>query len=84
MIYIDNQKSYSKKPSGKLFSHMIADTPNELIEFATKCGISRCFKHNSPYIHYDVSETHYTTCIASGAILVNSRELVKKLKEQIK
>jgi hypothetical protein len=81
LIYIDNLKTYSKKPSGKRFAHMIAANKEELHNFALICSIKRHFYHANPYPHYDVSETHYGICRINGAIKVTTRELIQKIKE---
>lgn len=80
MLHIDQLRSYSKKPSGKKFAHLIASSKQELHAFAQQCGINKCFFHATPYAHYDVSEDHYAKCVANGANQTTSRNLILIIK----
>lgn len=62
---------------GTLFSHLISDTSlAELHAFAAAAGIpDRAFDGD----HYDVPERRYDSLVASGAIPVEARILVRKL-----
>lgn len=80
MLHIDQLKSYSKKPSGKKFAHLIATTQNELHQFATSIGVNKCFYHASPYPHYDISEDHYSKVIAANVLVVSTRQIISIIK----
>lgn len=71
-VYIDPLSSYDHKR--KRYSHMIADSIEELHEFAQKLGLGRHWFHNGD--HYDVSEDFYEMAISQGATLVTTRALV--------
>lgn len=75
--YIDALKLYPKKR--KKYAHLIG---TNIHAFANQCGINRCFYHTQPYPHYDVSEDHYLTCTANGAIQVTNRELIQILRSK--
>ncbi len=53
---------------------MIADSMDELHEFAVELGLKRHWFHNGD--HYDVSEDFYERAIAMGATLVTTRALI--------
>ena len=76
MIYVD--PAIYKKPNGrKYYSHMVADSLEELHEFAASIGIKPHFYHSTAsYPHYDITEIQRTLAIESGAIEVTSRKLL--------
>jgi hypothetical protein len=63
---------------GRVWGHLVSDTSlAELHEFAARAGIPpRGFDLD----HYDVPAERYDDLIASGAELVDSRELVRRLR----
>lgn len=83
MIYIDIptwQKSGAK--SRKKYSHLIADSLQELHEFALKIKIKKHFFHSSAKIkHYDVAEEMFQIAVDAGAVIIDSREIVKLGRE---
>jgi len=72
-----------KKPNGrKSYSHLVADTLEELHAFAASIGIKSHFFHKSAsYLHYDITAEQRAIAVAAGAIQVSSRELLGKAKE---
>lgn len=62
---------------GRLWSHVISDTSlEELHAFAARVGIpERSFEGD----HYDVPAERHADIVAAGAVLVEGRELVRKL-----
>lgn len=62
---------------GRLWAHLVSDDNlDELHEFAARHNIPRRgFDHD----HYDVPEELISTLIASGATLVDSHELTRRL-----
>lgn len=63
---------------GKIWGHMISDeSVDELLEFAARAGIpQRAFDRD----HIDVPEDMYPELIDMGAIVVDSRELIRRLR----
>jgi hypothetical protein len=63
--------------------HIVSDSSiQELHEFADKTGINRRWFHPSiRHPHYDVlSGTVLDKVVKNGAVMVSSRELVKKIR----
>lgn len=63
---------------GTLWGHLVSDTSlEELHDFARRAGIrERAFDLD----HYDVPIERYEDLIALGATLIDSRELVRRLR----
>ena len=63
---------------GRRWSHLVSDTSlDELHTFAQGVGIPRrAFQGD----HYDVPEEHRPTMLEAGAVEVESRELVRRLR----
>ena len=80
MIYVD----HARLRLGLMkMSHLMADTPEELREVAEELGLTKYIQYpNTPKEHLDVSETKRTEAIKLGAIEVDSRFLVKKIRER--
>lgn len=63
---------------GRRWSHLVSDADlDELHEFAARVGIPRRSFQGD---HYDVPEDHQQEVLAAGAVLVESRELVRRLR----
>jgi hypothetical protein len=63
---------------GRRWSHLVSDESlDELHDFASRVGIpERGFQGD----HYDVPEEWHTAMLAAGAMLVESRDLVRRLR----
>ena len=63
---------------GRLWSHLISDSSYaELHEFARAMGIpARGFERD----HYDVPAEMYERIVAAGAVVVTSREVIRRLQ----
>ena len=63
---------------GRKWCHMVSDaTLDELHDFAQGMGIPRrAFQGD----HYDIPEEHRPAMVAAGAVEVESRELVRRLR----
>jgi hypothetical protein len=60
---------------------MVADTYDELHEFAAKLGVGRHFFHkSSKYHHYDISSKFYEKAIEMGAEKVRSTQIISLSK----
>lgn len=63
---------------GRLWGHLVSDASlEELHALAARAGIpARAFDRD----HYDVPQERYDELVALGATLVDSRELVRRLR----
>lgn len=63
---------------GRVWGHLVSDASlSELHDFAARAGIPpRGFDHD----HYDVPADRYEELVGLGAQLVDSRELVRRLR----
>ena len=59
--------------------HLVSDTSiEELHEFAENLGLRREWFQVKSIPHYDLTGTVYELAIAQGAILVTSREIIRR------
>jgi len=84
MIYVD--EAIWKSANGrKSYAHMVADSLEELHQFAAKIGVKPHFFHRSKTApHYDITSDQHAVAIANGAVLVSSREVLAKGKLLLK
>ncbi|MBT0993117.1 DUF4031 domain-containing protein [Cellulomonas sp. DKR-3] len=63
---------------GRLWSHLVSDTSlEELHAFARRAGLpERAFDRD----HYDVPDERHDELVAAGAVAVDTRELVRRLR----
>ena len=74
-ILIDEARWWWK---GRKWCHLVSDTSyDELHEFADRVGVPRRGFQGD---HYDIPEEYRPELIAAGAIQVESRELVRRLR----
>lgn len=76
MIYIDRPRSYNHKR--KRYSHLIADSIDELHSFASNNGIKRHWFHKD---HYDIREEEFQRLVDCGAKIISAKELAKLRKK---
>lgn len=64
---------------GRLWSHLVSDTSiEELHEFAKRAGLPRRGFEGD---HYDVPEELHADVVAAGAVPIDGRELLKRLRD---
>ena len=82
-IYVDALMDYfvTHKWRHGMACHMIADSVAELKAFAVKIGMRVEWFQNGSTPHFDLTESLREIAVANGAIEVNRRELVAKIKE---
>lgn len=89
IVYVDNFRA--RATVGRIrgrWSHLTADTPEELHQFAEKIGHKRAWfqakcKHGAcptingicAHFHYDVVDSRRTAAIAAGAKAIDLREM---------
>lgn len=75
MVYIDDAKV---PRHGHRWSHLTADSLEELHEFAAAIGIAtRAFHVGARHPHYDVTESQRRRAIQYGALAVTARDIVR-------
>ena len=67
------------KAHGRQFAHLVSDDSfDELHRFAAAIGLpDRAFHRD----HYDLPSSHWDEAVAAGAVPVDSRELVRRLRD---
>ncbi len=76
-IYIDHPKIRDGRPT----AHLMADSREELHEFAEMLGIKRCwYDGNRKHPHYDVHGLALAS-ILEGFTPISSKEMLKKVKK---
>ncbi len=80
-VYVDQLLKYGTKK----WSHMEADSLNELHEFAKSIGVAKCWFHNprnqgSP--HYDLNPEQRARAVAAGAIEKDFRWMIEWRRER--
>jgi hypothetical protein len=76
-VYVDGATWKKGSKGRKSYAHLVADTYEEMHEFAEKVGIKPHFFHkNTKYPHYDISGEQRDLALQLGASSITSRELV--------
>lgn len=78
-VYVDDMRA----PYGQMImSHMIADTPEELLAMVDRIGVQRKWIQHVGMReeHFDISEGKRTLAVAAGAIELSMRDLVLRCR----
>ena len=78
-VYVDNLRDYGWRHGPSC--HLIADEVEELIEFAIAMGLRREWFQPKSSPHFDLTAAGRVLAIQNGAIEINQRDLVKKLRQ---
>lgn len=81
MTFVDNMRaSYGRMK----MCHMIADTSEELLAMADTIGVQRKWiqKAGTPEEHFDISLSKRALAIEAGAVLVDGRVLIEKIRRK--
>ena len=86
-VYLDDWRQPARLgPVEDRWSHLVADTDDELHAFAARLGMKReWFQHksNRPHQgHYDVPERARPEAVANGAVEVTWRDLGRMLRDR--
>jgi hypothetical protein len=77
-ILIDSPR-WTRADDGMRFAHLVSDrSHDELHEFVATLDLPRPLRFHRD--HYDVPEPWWDEVVARGAVLVTSRELVRRLR----
>lgn len=75
MVYVDN--AFVAR-HGYQWCHLLADSVEELHEFAASIGLSaRAFHHTARIPHYDVTRSQRRVVLNKGALAVSVREGIR-------
>jgi len=82
-VYVDDLKSClkNKKWLHDQSAHLVADSIEELHDFARRLELFRSWFQNRPMPHYDVTEGMRWKAIRQGAIAITHRELVGMIRK---
>lgn len=84
-VYVDNERI---KWRGKLWCHLVADSLDELHEFAAALGLRRSwFQGKASYPHYDVTTTVRDRALQLGATPGSKVQIIasaKRLREELR
>jgi hypothetical protein len=84
-VYVDDMHRTLMGEFGRMkMSHMIADTPAELLAMADTIGLNRKWiqKAGTAWEHFDVSKALRAKAVAAGAIDLTMRDLAHKIRER--
>jgi len=77
-VYVDKSRNRYRR---MIMSHMIADTEQELHLMANLIGMKREWFQPKSFPHYDVSISRKKKAVELGAIELDRREFVYKMRE---
>lgn len=78
-VYVDKLVDYGWKHGPSC--HLIADSVDELIEFAVSMGMRREWYQPLSSPHFDLTAEGRALAVQNGAIELDNRALVAKLRE---
>lgn len=78
-VYVDNLRDHGWQHGPSC--HLIADSVDELIGFAEQIGLRREWFQPKSSPHFDLNADARQSAVRNGAIELNQKELVKKLRE---
>lgn len=78
-VYVDNLRDYGWRHGPSC--HLIADSVDELIEFAVSIGLRAEWFQPKSTPHFDLTAEGRALAVGGGAIELDKRGLIKKLRE---
>jgi hypothetical protein len=78
-VYVDALRDYGWRHGPSC--HLIADSVEELIEFALAMGLRREWFQEKSSPHFDITAGGRVQAVAMGAIELDRRQLIGKLRE---
>jgi protein involved in temperature-dependent protein secretion len=78
-VYVDNLRDYGWRHGPSC--HLIADSVEELIEFAIAMGMREEWFQAKSTPHFDLTASGRELALQNGAVELTQRELVQKLRE---
>jgi hypothetical protein len=86
-VYLDDWRQHAHLgPVSDRWSHLVADTHEELHAFAERLGMRRAwfqYNHRRPYqAHYDVPERLRADALEHGAVLITWRQVGRMMRDR--
>jgi hypothetical protein len=86
-VYLDDWRQRAHLgPVDDRWSHLVADSDDELHEFADRMGMRRAWFQDKPgrphHAHYDLPERAREEAVALGAVEVTWRQMGRMLRER--
>ena len=78
-VYVDNLRDYGWRHGPSC--HLIADTTDELMEFAVGMGLQPAWFQAKSTPHFDLTVDGRRLAVEHGAIELDQRQLVAKIRE---
>jgi hypothetical protein len=78
-VYVDSLRDYGWRHGPSC--HLIGDSIDELIEFAVSIGLRPEWFQPKSSPHFDLTAEARAVAVQNGAVEINQRELVIKLRE---
>ena len=78
-VYVDNLRDYGWRHGPSC--HLIADTIEELMEFAIRMGLQPAWFQAKSTPHFDLTVEGRQLAVEHGAIELDQRQLVGKIRE---
>lgn len=78
-VYVDNLRDYGWRHGPSC--HLIADSVDELMEFAVGMGLQREWFQAKSTPHFDLTAEARQLAVKHGAIELDQRQLVAKIRE---
>lgn len=78
-VYVDNLRDYGWRHGPSC--HLIGDSVEELIDFAVGLGMKAEWFQPTSSPHFDLNAEGREIAVQNGAIELNQRELIAKLRE---
>jgi hypothetical protein len=78
-VYVDNLRDYGWRHGPSC--HLIADSVEELMEFAVGMGLQAAWFQAKSTPHFDLTADGRQLAVENGAIEIDQRQLVAKIRE---
>ncbi len=78
-VYVDNLRDYGWRHGPSC--HLIADSVEELFEFAVAMGLRREWFQAKSTPHFDLTREGRQLAVERGAIELDNRQLIAKIRE---
>ena len=78
-VYVDNLRDYGWRHGPSC--HLIADSVDELMEFAVGMGLQREWFQAKSTPHFDLTAEARNVAVEHGAIELDQRQLVAKIRQ---